>query len=183
MALSEFNLQEILEQARLLDPYALGLLHEHYFPQVYRYVRFRVGDDHACEQICDDVFQQLLPMLVKGRHATNNIPAWLFNTSAREVEDHLRRNAGQKGHNSTAAISTESKAKLPNENEIAWLGDLTRRALEKLPARQQHILALRFSSDRSLDEIAAITEATIPEVIFLQFDGLTTIRRLLEEIA
>jgi RNA polymerase sigma-70 factor, ECF subfamily len=183
LALSDLELKDALEQARILDPYALGQLHDHYYPLVNRYIRFRMEDDGACEQICDQVFQHLVHTLRKQRGAPEHIPAWLFRTAAISVDEQLRTGArSKKKQGSEPAVTTEIASRQPGQDEIAWLGRLTRRALAQLPANQQHILALRFSADRSLDEIAAIAGTTIAEVKYLQFEGLSTMRHLLEKM-
>ena len=46
---------------------------------------------------------------------------------------------------------------------------------------QQHVLALRFSEERSLDETARIIGKSVTAVKALQFRALASLRRLLRE--
>ncbi len=56
-----------------------------------------------------------------------------------------------------------------------------RDAFGELTPEQQHVLALRFSQERSLDETASIMGKTITAVKALQFRAVASLRRALEE--
>jgi len=58
--------------------------------------------------------------------------------------------------------------------EIRW-------AMVRLTIDQQHVLALRFSQDLSLEETATIVGKSINAVKVLQFRALAAMRRLLDE--
>ena len=54
-------------------------------------------------------------------------------------------------------------------------------ALLGLTPEQQHVLTLRFSDERSIDETASIMGKSVTAVKALQFRAVATLRRLLEE--
>jgi RNA polymerase sigma-70 factor (ECF subfamily) len=53
-------------------------------------------------------------------------------------------------------------------------------ALQELTPEQQHVLALRFSDERSIDETANIMGKSATAVKALQFRAITSLRRLIE---
>ncbi len=58
--------------------------------------------------------------------------------------------------------------------EIRW-------AMARLTPDQQHVLALRFSQDCSLEETASMVGKSVNAVKVLQFRALAAMRRLLDE--
>ena len=48
--------EDLLVRAQRLDAAALGEIHDRHYPEVYRYICFRLADEHACEDITAEVF-------------------------------------------------------------------------------------------------------------------------------
>jgi RNA polymerase sigma-70 factor (ECF subfamily) len=65
--LSGVDQEDILHRARRFDTHALAQIHDRYYPEVYRYVRFRLYNDQVCEDIASEVFLRLLDALNKNR--------------------------------------------------------------------------------------------------------------------
>ena len=57
-----------------------------------------------------------------------------------------------------------------------------RKALGQLTAEQQHVLSLRFTEDRSLEETAEIIGKSITAVKALQFRAVAALRRMLDQV-
>ena len=56
-----------------------------------------------------------------------------------------------------------------------------RQALQDLTTEQQHVLALRFSGEYSLDDTANLMGKSVTAVKGLQFRAIASLRRLVEE--
>src|SRR5512135_2196975 len=70
--------QRELEGLRALDPQVIGGVYDRYFPVVYRYVSYRVGDPVQAEDITSDVFLRLLEACRADRGPASNLRAWLL---------------------------------------------------------------------------------------------------------
>ena len=180
MELSKFDLEEALKLAQKFDTFALGQLHDYYYPQVFCYVDFRLHNPAVSQTITGEVFKLLPSSWGKIGDEVDDLQTWLFNTASSQVNEHVRDNL--------TLIPLESD--LVNEDpaitiseEALWLGRLVRNALKGLTPEQQHILALRFTRQRALTEIAKITGKNLADVRSLQFTGLMILRQLLEEEA
>ena len=57
------NSEEVLARATRYDIDTLAELHDRYYPQVYRYVCYRLGESQASEDIASEVFLRLLDAL------------------------------------------------------------------------------------------------------------------------
>ena len=65
--------------------------------------------------------------------------------------------------------------------EETWQQEQVRRAIGQLTPEQQHVLALRFAGERSLDETASIMGKSVSAVKALQFRAVASLKRLLIE--
>ena len=160
---------ELLERARRLDQQALGEIHDRYYSEVYRYVRYRLAHKQLCEDITSEVFLRFLDALNRQRGPTTNLHGWLIGTASHLVNDHLRG---------------KYRRTLENIDETAehlLIDQQVRQAFDQLTTDQQHVLALRFGQELSLDETARTVGKSITAVKALQFRALASLKRLIEQ--
>lgn len=169
---------ETLNSAQKLDPHALTIIHDELYPIVYRYVRYRLDDEQVCEDITSEVFLRFLTAINQQKKRINNINAWMLGTASHLIFDHLRAHYQRpiEELNEDLLISPHRPEA---EVEVAWQQREIRSAIEKLTVDQQHVLALRFSEERSLEETAQVLEKSIGAIKILQFRALAALRKLL----
>lgn len=168
-----------LDGLRKMDPQALTWIHQRYYPEVYRYVLYRVSDDHVAEDITSEVFLRLLEALKSKKGPLTSLRGWLLGTTAHLVDDHFRKRYAHPGEMLTEDIYTDEgdPANLVEENEgIRAL----KKALMQLTNEQQHVLALRFGNGYSLEQVALIMKKNVNAVKALQFRAVTTLRHRME---
>ncbi len=175
---------DTLLRARKLDSKALAQIHDRYYPEVYRYVGFRLDNTEIVEDITSEVFLRLLDALHKKRGPETSLRGWLLGTASNLVNDHLRRfysrpieNLEESGNGEELGSDNSPESFYEVSSEIKQVRD----AIRKLTDEQQHVLALRFAEDRSLDETAQIIGKSVTAVKALQFRALASLRRLLDE--
>lgn len=173
--------EDLYEQAKKLDPQALGSLHDQLYPVVFRYVSYRLQDDQLCEDITSEVFIRLLDTLHHKDHKIKDIRAWLIGVASNLINDHFRQKYRRKFE------ALDDHVDLPDQHSTEGSVDRSitlteiRWAVSRLTPDQQHVLALRFSQDLSLEETAAIIGKSINAVKVLQFRALAAMRRQLDE--
>ena len=175
-------IEDILSRAQRLDPAALTEIHDRYYPEVYRYISYRLGDEHACEDIAAEVFLRLLDALHKKRGPAQNLRGWLYGTASNLVNDHLRGRYARK----VDSLDMDDNglpdgSHLERSYEEEWVQQQVVQALQELTPEQQHVLALRFSDERSLEETASILGKSVTAVKGLQFRAIATLKRILED--
>src|SRR5512134_1685075 len=89
--MSVYDEQGALNGLRKLDSQSIGAIYDQYFPEVHRYVRYRINDDAVAEDIASDVFVRLLEASQKRQGPETNLRGWLIATASNAVNDHLRR--------------------------------------------------------------------------------------------
>jgi RNA polymerase sigma-70 factor (ECF subfamily) len=173
------NQDILLERAQRLDEQSLAQIHDRYFPVVYRYVRYRLDDDQIVEDISSDVFLRLLDHLHKRKTEIHDLRAWLLGTASNLVNDHLRHKY-HKPQESLSDHETRSSSDDPQRTaEDNERQNIVRKAMRKLTREQQHVLALRFSQELSIEETAHIMNKTTGAIKVLQFRALTSLRKIL----
>ena len=161
-----------------LDPRKLGDLHDEYYPQVYRYLRYRLEDEGLCEDLAAEVFLRLLEHLTATRARSPCL--WLLGTARHLVQDTLR---GKYRRPTTPLeehehLSNGATTELDLENSQDH--QRVRAAMQKLTADQQHVLALRFTQELSLEEAARIMQRSVNAIKVLQHRAVDALRRHLE---
>jgi RNA polymerase sigma-70 factor, ECF subfamily len=180
LPLSDHDLVDITLRARQFDIVALGQLYDHYYPQIFRYAIFRLGDEQTCREIIAQVFSRFIVTLKKRQKSIDEASGWLFETTRHLVDDHL----SQKSRNPAQIMTMESPPVTSDpesiNGEIIWLRRLVCKSLQLLIPEQQHLLALRFAGSCSPDETARMMGININDVKTIQFEALLSLRRLLE---
>ena len=179
--MSVFDEQSALNGLRNLDSQSIGAIYDQYFPDVFRYVRYRINEDAIAEDVASDVFVRLLEASQKRRGPDTNIKGWLIATASNVVNDHLRR----RYRRPTEALSDampDGSASVHAEIDSREQNQEVRSAYTQLTSEQQDVLALRFGQGYSLEETATFMKKKVNAVKALQFRALATLQRLIGEV-
>jgi RNA polymerase sigma-70 factor (ECF subfamily) len=170
--------QNELENLKRLDPQTISSIYDRYFPEVYRFVRYRLNDEHAAEDIASDVFVRLLEATQSGRGPQTNLKAWLFSTAAHIVVDHLRKSYRRPEDELPETIADATP--LPAADfEKKERDNRLKAAMSTLTEEQQYVIALRFNQGYSLEETATMIKKNVNSVKQLQFRALAALNRAL----
>jgi RNA polymerase sigma-70 factor, ECF subfamily len=173
--------QNELEDLQRLDPQAISVAYDRYFPEVYRFVRYRLNDEHVAEDIASDVFVRLLEAVRAGRGPQTNLKAWLLATASHIVIDHLRK--------SYRRPESELPESLPDgipgpssDYEKKERDCRLKDAMITLTEEQQIVITLRFNQGYSLEETADVMRKNINSIKQLQFRALAALNRAMGEL-
>ena len=170
-----------LDGLRKLDPQVIGAVYDRYFPDIYRFVLYKLGNESIAEDIASDVFVRLLEAVKKKKGPQTNIKSWLLSTASHAVTDHLRRIYRRP----TEALSDgmpDHASSLTDEVDRRQQADSVRDAYAQLTPDQQNVLALRFGDGYSLEETAAVMQKKVNAVKALQFRALAALQRYIGEV-
>jgi RNA polymerase sigma-70 factor (ECF subfamily) len=167
---------------RDLDQQAIGEVYDKYFPDVYRYILFRLGDKTLAEDIASDVFINLLEALHMRKGPETNVRSWLLGTASHKVNDHFR-------HVYRRRMDQIKEPAIELNNDPGNLVELDehlqeiRNAMVSLTNEQQHILTLRFGQGFSLEETARIMSKKVNAIKAMQFRAIKALNRKMDEIS
>jgi RNA polymerase sigma-70 factor (ECF subfamily) len=180
--MTDFNEQRALEGLRKLDSHSISAIYDRYFPEIYRYVRYRISDEAVAEDIASDVFIRLLEASQKNKGPQTNLRGWLIATASNVVNDHHRRYY-RRPVESLSETMPDAGTSIPSQVDIREQSRLVQNALAQLTDEQQHVLALRFGQGYSLEETAAFLKKNINAVKALQFRALASLQRQMGEVS
>jgi len=173
--------QNELEDLKRLDPHVINAVYDRYFSEVYRFVCYRLNDEHTAEDIASDVFVRLLEATQAGRGPQTNLKAWLLATASHIVIDHLRKS--YRRPESELPESMPDGAPDPSQDyEKQERGRRVKKAVSTLTEEQQYVIALRFNQGYSLEETANLMQKNVNSVKQLQFRALAALNRALGEM-
>ena len=160
------------EQEAISEVYAV------YFPPLYQYVRLKVGDSAAAEDIVSEVFVTLIESLGKRSAPRVSLRGWLFKVARNQIS----RNYGKIQHLPLTDVEQWMPAS-SNNNPESRTNDIfdmerVRHALRMLTADHQEVLILRFGQNMSLKETADIMGKNANAIKALQFRALATLRQI-----
>ncbi|MFN2237288.1 MAG: sigma-70 family RNA polymerase sigma factor [Anaerolineales bacterium] len=169
----------LLTGLRGLDPQAITEIHNKYFPLVYRYAYYRIGDETVCEDLSSETFIRLLEAVHAGRSPKSSLRGWLMGTISNLVNDYYRKiynKPNQPLHDDLVSHNSDpvSLSEEHTRQEILRLG------LKELTSEQQHVLALRFGSGCSLAETADVMKKKPNAIKQLQFRAIAALRKYIE---
>lgn len=172
------NEQAELDGINRLDQQVIALVFDRYFPDVFRYVHYRLNDARAAEDIASEVFVRLLEAARAGRAPATQIRAWLLGTAAHMTADHFRK--AYRHPDGSLPENLPDRAEDPTTNyEEREQARQLQAALSTLTEDQQHVIGLRFNLGLSLEETALTMKKNVNAIKQLQLRALAALNRRL----
>ncbi len=171
---------QVLAGLQALDTQIVGAIYDRYFPEVYRYVRYRLDDEYTAEDVTSEVFVRLLEAARSGRGPKSNLKSWLLSTASHIITDYLRR-AYRHPEQSIPEELLDAAYSPLGEIEHREKVRAFKQAYAQLTPEQQHVLALRFGVGYSIEEVATIMKKSTNAVKVLQFRALAALQRKIKE--
>ena len=152
-----------LNGLRRLDPQIIIAVYDWYYADVYRFVRYRLGEEALSEEIASQVFIHLLEELKSGGNPQTRLNIWLLRIASHTVSDYLWQ--------SRLRPTDTALDGAPGVEQDEW-----QRLIAALPEEQQELLALRFGLSYSLEETAVLMKKNVHVAQQLQFHTLAGAR-------
>ena len=168
--------RRVLDGLQNLNPQVISAIYDQYFPEVYRYVLYRMSDTPLAEDVASDVFVRLLEAAQNGRAPKTNLKGWLLSTASHIVMDHLRRKyrrPEEEIYDTMPDLGPGIASEIDQREQNRVVND----AYAKLTPEQQNVLALRFGQGYSLEETANLMNKKVNAIKALQFRALAALQR------
>lgn len=168
-------------QTKIINAQTIGAIYDEYFPEIYRYALYRIGDELLAEDIASDVFIRLLEAEQQGRGPQTNLKGWLIATASHIVTDHLRKKYRHPEDEIPASLPDLQPA-LALQVDQREQQRTMKNALSKLTIEQQNVLTFRFGQGYSIEETASLMNKNLNAIKALQFRALAALQRELGEV-
>jgi RNA polymerase sigma-70 factor (ECF subfamily) len=133
-------------------------LYARYFPRVFAYVAYRVGNRHDTEDVVAEIFMRIADRLDQFEdRGTGSMDAWIFRIAQTQVAEFHRRSRPILSLDDLPDIESSSPSP---EQMIAQKERFTRLrdVIRTLSPRRQEIVLLRFFGDLRNQEIATLLD-------------------------
>ena len=149
---------------------AFATFYAEYLPKVFRYVSYRVNDQHTAEDLTSAVFEKALTKFEGYRAEKASFSTWVFTIARNTVIDYYRT------HHRTEELGIEMAAVLadgdPVPGEAAERAEELRRlkyCLEMLSRAEKEIISLKFGAEltnRAIARQISLSESNIGVIVF-----------------
>ena len=174
------EIESLVERARRGDHLAFTALYDAYAERLYRFVRFRVGDDLDAEDLVQRVFLKVVEALPRYEQRGAPFAAWLFRLARNAVIDHVRTRHPAEPLDAETMRASPDRG--PEDLALSAVEfDAVEHALRALTADQREVVAYRFFGGLSPAEIGVVMGKREGSVRALQFRALAALRQELAQ--
>jgi RNA polymerase sigma-70 factor (ECF subfamily) len=166
----------LVVRAKAMEEAAWDELLSVYYPRLTAYLRQRVGDAIAAEDLASEVFTQAVERI--DRYEWRGLPfgAWIFRIARNLSVDYLRRRERAERARPVAMPGpTDMLRRVEQIEEAAEV----QRAILRLTPEQREVVTLRFMNEFSIREAAQVMRKSEGAVKAIQFRALGALRRAL----
>ena len=172
----------LVELARGGDTEAFGMLYDHYHPQVYRFLYYRVGSQALAEDLTSDTFFRALRSMSSFRWQGKDFGAWLMTIARNLTTDHYKSGRNRLEMTTEDMSPHDSATEGPESAVLASLtNEALMEALRQLPAEQQECLVMRFLQGMSIAETAQVMGRSDGAIKQLQLRAVRNLAKLMPE--
>ncbi|MBI4339998.1 MAG: sigma-70 family RNA polymerase sigma factor [Chloroflexi bacterium] len=161
---------------------AVAALYETHHSRVARYLTVRIGNFQEAQDLASEVFVRALRSADSYKDTGAPLEAWIFKIAHNIAVDYLRAKTRH-----PPAVSVDDLLSLPAENDDPGEGvyqqeevERLHRAMQRLTEAQRQVLALRFSSELSSEQVAQVMGKKPGAVREMQSAAIRRLRQLLE---
>lgn len=156
------------------DRTSFDLIYRAYVPDLYRFLVFRIHDEHMAKDVVQQTF---LKYHEQPQHydITRNFAPWLFATAMNCWKNMLRK---QKNQERIAIAQPTPIAHVEQESSTANQWERTLSAMNQLQATQKEIILLKYVNNFTINEISEILSISTGTVKSRLFYALEKMREL-----
>lgn len=132
--------------------------YEEYMPKVFRYMHFRLNDEHLSEDLTSEVFEKALVNFNKYSKKKASFSTWIFTIAKNTVIDYYRTSSRKQFTLMDESFESPSRELLPEEElEEKEERELLNNSLKLLSEEEQELIRLKFSARLNNRQIALLT--------------------------
>ncbi|MEO7803050.1 MAG: sigma-70 family RNA polymerase sigma factor [Actinomycetota bacterium] len=178
----DFEVQELIAQAKQGDQAAFGKLYRLHVTSVYKYLSYRLRDTAMVEDLTAEVFLRALRKIHTYEYRGIDFSAWLMRIARNILLDHVK-SSGNRLEVVGIADGAADTITVPG-SDLEVLDRLDREelhgALNKLRPDHQEVLYLRFLQGLSSSETADAMGKTEGAIRVLQFRALKQLLKVMK---
>ena len=172
--------ESLIRRAQQRDQVALTQLYEENFDRIYRYIVLKIGDRTEAEDMTQQVFLNALQSISGYKFKGMPFSSWLYRIAHNQIVDYLRKRSRR------IMVPLDESLPIPDSDpepqiqvEMKFEIEEVAVAARKLTPSQQEVISLRFASELSIQECAAVMHKTEGAIKALQHSAICALRKIL----
>lgn len=175
--MNDVNISSFVVEREQYD--VIARVYQEYYPKLYKYTLYRVGDPSTAEDLVSEAFERALTKYRTFNPDKAKFSTWLFAIVNNTIINHLKKN--QYYSQSINLDKVASKYRLEDSVIEQELKDLLLKSMLVLDERQRNIIALKFGANLTNREIAQIMELTESNVGTILYRSLRRLKDILKQ--
>lgn len=154
-------------------------LYNTYFPKLYKYALYKVGDSNAAEDLVSEVFEKVLVKYNTYNQQKGSFSTWLFTIANNIITNYYKKNSRKVDPVDLEKVeSTYHLEDLVIDRELK---KLLLNAITCLDERQRNIIALKFGACLTNRQIAQVMNLTESNAGTILYRSLRQLKDILKE--
>ena len=165
------------------DELAFSELYEYFFPRVYNFLFARVKQSAAADEIVSVAFEKMFCHLKEYQPDKAAFSTWLFRIAQNCMTDYFRKQQRRQEAAWEDFFDPADEHPTPEGEMLIQEGcSELLAAMDQLKERERHIIELKYWSDMSNQEIAALEGISAGNVGVILFRAIGNLKKILAEI-
>lgn len=167
-----------IQEAKKGDKEAFGTLYDHYLPQIYRFILFKVNGKAEAEDLTHEVFLSAWQNMPGYRMKGFPFSSWLYQIARNAVIDSYRT---AKRHVQIEMVDENTLQTIPSGQDAvntALEMEKVTHCIRQLRSDYQDIIIMRFIEEMGNDEIAAALDKSEGAVRLMQHRAMKDLKEL-----
>ncbi len=177
------NDQQLLAQAKQLDPAALHALHQRFYEPVARYIGFKVGDPHTVEDLSGEVFVRVIQGLKRGQAWQDSPQGWIMGIARHVVADFYRQRERMSEVELNEGLTAATETSPVHQATLNERKRLLEQAIQQLGTEQRDVILLRFMEGIDIQGVAKALNKTPGAIKALQYRALRTLAEIMQDFS
>ncbi len=170
-----------IKEAKKGSKEAFGALYDHYLPQIYRFVLFKVSRKDEAEDICHEVFLSAWKNMPSYKDKGFPFSSWLYQIARNAVIDFYRTSKSSVqielvDENSIQLVQSSQK-----ELDTALEMEMVRKCLSKIRPDYQDLIIMRFIEEMENSEIASALKKSEGAIRLMQHRALKELKDIYQK--
>ena len=155
-------------------------LYNKYFPKLYKYTLYKVGDCYIAEDLVSEIFEKMLVNYNAYSLEKGNFSTWLYTIANNHIINYLKKNNYITNYTKIEK-TVEAKYRLEDLIIDRELKEYLLKAIMCLDERQRNIIALKFGACLTNRQIAQVINVTESNVGTILYRSLKQLKEILQE--
>lgn len=172
--------KQYIQEAKKGDKEAFGALYDHYLPQIYRFILFKVSQKDEAEDLTHEVFLSAWKNMPSYRMKGFPFSSWLYQIARNAVIDSYRTT---KHHVQIEMVDENNLQTIPSsQEEVNTILEMekARKCIAQLRPDYQDLIVMRFIEEMPNDEIAAALNKSEGAVRLMQHRAIKELKEIYE---